>query len=57
MALGPQIVAVDAGEQDRGRGGYHIVKTMTPIKSVSNKESTHRHYVIMHRFNIILFVV
>eukprot|EP00956_Cyclotella_meneghiniana_P026020 scaffold55487_cov119-Cyclotella_meneghiniana.AAC.1 len=26
MALGPQIVAVDAGEQDRGRGGDHIEK-------------------------------
>eukprot|EP00956_Cyclotella_meneghiniana_P036462 scaffold126090_cov46-Cyclotella_meneghiniana.AAC.3 len=26
MALGPQIVAVDAGEQDQGRGGDYIEK-------------------------------
>ena len=26
MALGPQIVAVDAGEKDRHRGGDHIEK-------------------------------
>ena len=47
MALGLQMVAVVTTSR----------KTTTPIKSVSNKECTHRHYVIVHRFNIILFVV